>query len=352
MPCRHGVVDQAELEALGLDVTQVLDFSVNSNPLGPSPRVAEALAKVEVSRYPDSSALGLRRALSRSLGLPVECITVSNGSVELLWHLALVYLQQGDRVLVLGPTFGEYERVSRIFGAEVIRQVAKAEHDFRLNIENTLCLIKQHAPKLVFLCNPNNPTGLYLARKELERVLSCCTAGLLVLDEAYVGFVEEPFSIQDLIEGGNLLILRSMTKDYALAGLRLGYGLSCSSIISALEKVRPPWNVNALAQAAGVVALEDRVHLERSRRAVLEAKGYLVRELTQMDLKVFPSAANFLLVQVGDAAGFRNALLARGCAVRDCTSFGLPEFIRIGVRTLPECQRLIVTMKGVKGVGL
>ena len=106
-PCPHGVVDPVELEALGLDKEEVLDFSVNSNPLGPSPRVAEVLARAEVSRYPDSSALGLRRALSRSLGLPVECITCGNGSVELLWHLAMAYLEKGERVFILGPTFGE-----------------------------------------------------------------------------------------------------------------------------------------------------------------------------------------------------------------------------------------------------
>ena len=343
-PCPHGALGAAEREVLG---GEVLDFSVNTNPLGPSPLVAPALATAEVARYPDTEATALRQSLAGRLGVATENIIVGNGSVEIIWLVAWAYLRPGDTVLIIGPTFGEYERASRIAGARVIAYGARAERGFQPDVAEVIGLIQKERPRLIFLCNPNNPTGVYLGREAVEHLAHASPDSLLIIDEAYVNFVEERWPSIPLIERGNVLVLRSMTKDYALTGLRLGYGLACSEIISALATVRPPWSVNALAQAAGLASLQDQAHLACSRQEVGRAKRYLMEEIAALGFRVFPAAANFFLVEVGNAPAFRSALLARGCSLRDGTSFGLPEFVRIGVQTLPECKRLIAAMKEI-----
>ncbi len=346
-PCPHGSITDGELQALGLDRSLVIDFSASTNPLGPSPAVRQALAAVEIGRYPDDDAIALHRTLAAHTGLDSSCLLAGNGSSELIWLLALAYLDPGDHVLVVGPTFGEYARAARIMGAAVTEWRADAAADFRPDVPALCAAIRRLGPKIVFLCNPNNPTGVLLRRSEIERVLAA-TPGLLVLDEAYIGFVAEPPATLDLIVGSRLVVLRSLTKDCALTGLRLGYAAAAPPVIEALRQVRPPWSVNAAAQAAGMAALGDAVHLERSLAVVREAKAYLLAELPRLGWRVVPSMANFLLVEVGDGARFRQQLLRHGCVVRDCASFGLPAYVRIGVRTLPECQRLVTAVAAIR----
>jgi len=172
---------------------------------------------------------------------------------------------------------------------------------------------------------------------------------LLILDEAYLTFVDNPWSSLDMIERGNLLVLRSMTKDYALAGLRLGYGVAKENIIDALSRVRPPWNVNAVAQQAGIIALNEEGYVKQCQTKIKEAKEYLVAELSQLNLPPMSSEASFFLVKVDNSSEFRRRLLEQKMLVRDCTSFGLPGYVRIAPRTLPECQRLIEAVKRIRG---
>ena len=212
--------------------------------------------------------------------------------------------------------------------------------------------MKKHRPRVVFICNPNNPTGKYLSRLEVEQVLtSVGDNSLLVIDEAYVNFIPGAWSSLDLTVRGNVIILRSMTKDYGLAGLRLGYAVAHRDITASLRRVLPPWNVNAIAQKAGVMVLENEGYLEQSKQKIREAKQFLIDGLSRLGLRPVPSDANFFLVRVGNAHTFRTALLKYGLLVRDCTSFGLPEYVRIGVRTVPECQRLITTIQLMKNKG-
>ncbi|MFC2022532.1 pyridoxal phosphate-dependent aminotransferase [Chloroflexota bacterium] len=172
-----------------------------------------------------------------------------------------------------------------------------------------------------------------------------------MLDEAYITFVDENWSSLDLISRGNVVIVRSMTKDYALAGLRLGYAVADEEIINDLRRVCPPWNVNTVAQKAGVIALNDTDHLELCKREIRKAKQFLVGELYRLGFKLVPSSTNFFLVKVTNAKDFRTALLRQGMLVRDCTSFGLPEYVRIAARTTPECQRLITAIQVLKREG-
>ncbi len=240
-PVPHGSVAASELAGLGLLPGEVIDFSVNTNPLGPAPSVLAAIASADWRRYPGDDEWPLRRALAERAGVEAAQVVLGNGSAELLWLVALASLRPGERAAIAGPTFGEYARAARVAGAEVYQvEAPTAARDARL----------------LFLCNPNNPTGAYRLADEVASLLDDVPDRLLVLDEAYAGFVEERWPSEPLLARGNLVILRSMTKDHALPGLRLGYALAAPEVAQALEAVRPPWSVNAGALRAGLAALE------------------------------------------------------------------------------------------------
>ena len=348
-PSTHGGINYAELEELGIAPEEILDFSANLNPFGPPPAVMESLSRADIAQYPDSEATRLRRSLAEALGLETGNILVGSGSTELIRLAALAYFSPGDRVLIITPTFGEYEIACRIAGASIIEQRLLPENGFQLEVDETTELIQRHHPRGIFITNPNNPTSRYLSRSDLERILDSRQETLLILDEAYLTFVDNPWSSLDMIERGNLLVLRSMTKDYALAGLRLGYGVANKDIIDTLSRIRPPWNVNAVAQQAGIIALNEEKYVKECQTKIREAKEYLVTELSRLNLSPLPSEASFFLVKVDNSSEFRRRLLAQKMLVRDCTSFGLPGYIRIAPRTLPECQRLIEAIKKIRG---
>ena len=341
----HGGINYAELKTLGISPKAVLDFSVCTNPFMPPPQLKEKLKTAPIERYPDSEANELRQRLSAKLGVPPDNIMVGSGTTELIRLVALAYFRQGDPVLILEPTYGEYEVACQIAGAEPVRQWGREEDNFAPKLVETIVLIKQRHPRAVFICNPNNPNGKYLSKRDIGAVLAADSNTLLILDEAYISFVNDSWSSIDLISQGNIIILRSMTKDYSLAGLRLGYAIASPEIIKNLRRVCPPWNVNIIAQQAGIICLESEKHLEQSKVKIKEAKKFLVDRLHRLGFLILPSDANFFLVKAGNAKKFRSALLKYGILVRDCTSFGLPEYIRLAPRTMPECQKLITTIR-------
>ena len=349
--CPHGGIDYAELGAMGITPKAVLDFSVCTNPFMPPPGIREMLNNIAIDKYPDCEATELRQRLSERLGVPLDNILVGSGTTELIRLIALAYFRRGDRILILEPTYGEYETTCQIVGAKPIKQWLKAEDKFAPRIEETVDLIRQHHPRAVFICNPNNPTGKYLARQEVESVLDVIEDGLLILDEAYLAFVEKSWSSIELISQANVVILRSMTKDYGLAGLRLGYTVTSQEITENLRRVCPPWNVNVIAQKVGAMVLEDVDYLEQTRQKIREAKQYLIDGFSRLGFQLLPSDTNYFLVKVGSAQAFRTALLKQGIQVRDCTSFGFPEYVRIAPRTMPECQKLMATVHELQKKG-
>jgi len=346
--CLHGGLNRAELRTVGLTPEQVLDFSVCSNPFMPPPGVRNIFNSININRHPDSEATEFRECLSAKLRVATDNILAGSGAIELIRLIALTYFGHGDSVLILEPTFGEYRVTCQIVGAKVINQWRREEDNFTLKLEETISLIKKHHPRGVFICNPNNPTGQYLSRQEVVTILDACADSLLILDEVYIAFVEESWSSIDLVPRGNVIIVRSMTKDYALAGLRLGYAIANQEIISSLRRVRPPWNVNIVAQKAGVIALKNDDYLKQCKRKIRQAKQFLMDEFCRIGFTLVPSSTHFFLVKVGDGKGFRAALLKHGILVRDCSSFGLPEYVRIAPRTMPECQKLITTIQTIK----
>ena len=351
----HGGLDLAELRRLGLDPRAVLDFSSSINPLGAPSGVAEAIAEVNIAAYPDSDCLELRDALGGALSLDPDCILAGNGSTELIHLLAAAFLSEGGGALILGPTFGEYRTACMAQGVEPMEIVSTEADDFRWDIAEVCRTIRQTEPRLVFLCNPNNPTGLYLGEDEVRLISEALPAnpsgGVLVLDEAYVSFVDGAWDARALLEDPGVVLLRSMTKDYALTGLRLGYMISSPELVTRVKARQYSWSVNAAAQAAGVMCLRQQQHVEGGREAVHTGKAYLVNALTSMGLGCRAGAANFLLASVGAtrrALSIRLSLLkGHGICVRDCASFGLPNYIRIGVRKIDDCRRLVAALEEV-----
>ncbi len=342
MTAVHGGLDVAELRRLGLRAEQVLDFSANINPLGTSPRVLEAAANADLSAYPDRHCLELREALAARLRVDINSILVGNGTVQLIHLIARAFLGPGKTCLIFGPTFGEYEEAASIAGGEIRFQLEDESEGFRWRIEDAVQAIGDLGPDVVFLCNPNNPTGVYLTPDEVGRIRdSMAGNGLLVLDDSYAELSDGRWDALSLLDRGSIVVLRSMTKAHALAGVRLGYMAGEPEVISATARLQPAWSVNAVAQAAGVAALADNAHVVAAREVIAEAKALLCEGLKELGVPVSGSATNFVLARVGDGVGVRGGLLERRIAVRDCGSFGLPEYIRIAVRRPEECQRLI-----------
>jgi histidinol-phosphate aminotransferase len=353
----HGGIKPAELRSLGLTPDEVLDFSASISPLGPPAGVWDALSRVDLAAYPDPHCLELREALSSHLSgsrrgsVPVERILVGNGSTEIIHLLARVCLSPprpgtGNTAFLLTPTYGEYEGACRLAGAGTSCQDGVDRPGFRWDLALAARHIARERPSLVFVCNPNNPTGVYLQSSEVEVLVEATSeaGGLLVVDEAYVSFVEDPWDSLALLGRGDVVLVRSMTKDYALTGLRLGFCLASEEVTRRLAALQPDWSVNGMAQAAGLAALADGDYLPRARQAVAQAKEYLTARLTSLGFSVPPSAANFLLVRVGEAASWRDQLMRKGLFVRDCASFGLPQYIRVGVRPVADCRRLVEAM--------
>jgi histidinol-phosphate aminotransferase len=346
-PSVHGGFDYAELGCLGLGPDDVLDFSVNSNPFGPPPGVREVWSRLSIDRYPDRACLALRAALAEYNACPRAQVWVGNGTSELIWLLGLAYLRPGDAVVVVGPTYGEYAAAGKLMQARVETFAARQEDGFRPAVGVLADALRGARPRLTFLCNPNNPTGVYLPRSAVEALVAANPEGLLVLDEAYAAFVAGRWDAAPLLETGRVAVLRSMTKDCALAGLRLGYLLACDGVVEAVRQVQPPWSVNAVAQAAGLAALQSGTYRRDTLAETRQAASELRRALSALGLRVRPSDTHFFLVQVGDASRTRADLLRRGVLVRDCTSFGLPAFVRVAARRPEENRHLVAAWRGL-----
>lgn len=355
----HGAIDFAELAEYGISPDEVIDFSVNSNPFGPADGVLKAIRSAKVVRYPDKECLALRSAISGQIGVPMANIMAGNGSAELMWLIAFTTLVAGDDVLVIGPTFGEYQRNARLMGASVTAWRASADDDFRLDvnaIKQIEAEIERLRPQLVHLCNPNNPTGQWVEQTILEKWSAEFPETIFVIDEAYQQFVVgvdgggtysslrsqvEPAPVDPYGGLSNMIIMRSMTKDYSLAGLRLGYVVGPQNLIDRLRQCRVPWSVSEVAQAAGVAALAAQAEYEAMWQQLRTEAEKFKGALEGLGYRIIPSKMHYFLMEVEDGAAFRERLLRQGMLARKCESFGLPSFVRISTQRPDENQKLL-----------
>ncbi|NLW08133.1 MAG: threonine-phosphate decarboxylase [Clostridia bacterium] len=351
----HGGDWQGAVERYGWQPDEIFDFSANINPLGVPESVLEVLQSnlKAVERYPDPACRQLKKALATYLELEPEMIIAANGAVELIYLFCQTYKPR--RVLVVEPTFGEYRHAARVCGAEVVDIKLKPAAGFVLDL---VCWQKKLAGvELAFLCNPNNPTGQLLEADLLQALVATCQKQgvFLLIDESFLDFVpgwRQITCAPEAVNGKGVFIIRSLTKIFALPGLRLGFGIASPEIIRVLENRRQPWSVNILAQMAGVAALADDNYLKASRELIRQEKEYLYQELASLKgLNPFYPEVNYILTDISasgwTAPRLANALAREKILIRDCSSFvGLgPGFIRTAVRGRQANEKLLTALQ-------
>jgi histidinol-phosphate aminotransferase len=332
---------------LNLDPKSIVKLASNENPRGPSPAVLAAIAQAaaEITRYPDGNGFALKEALSTRLGVPPSQIVLGNGSNDILELATQAYLRPGDEAVYSQHAFAVYPLATRARGASGIEVPAR---DFGHDLARMRAAVTPRT-RIVFVANPNNPTGTFITPSELESfVASLPTDVLVVLDEAYNEYLDPADrcdSVGWIARYPNLLVSRTFSKAYGLAALRVGYGVMHASIADMLNRVRQPFNVNALAQAAALAALADEDYVDASRALNRQGLAQLAAGFAALELPSLPSHGNFVLVKVGDSATVNQRLLAQGIIVRPVGNYGLPEWLRVSVGTSDENARLLAALR-------
>jgi len=355
----HGGNLYAALRHSGGDLSEIIDFSANINPLGLSENIRQTLyTSIEsLIHYPDAQGHDLKHAISQYYHVKDEMITLGNGAVELMYILC--HMLSPKRIMVTAPTFSEYEAAARASGAMIEYFYLQADHHFTIDIQ---AMVKQLATiDLVFICNPNNPTGTLLTNIQIQELLIAAMASntYVVVDESFIDFLpnEGAYTCRQLLaEFSNLIIIHSLTKFYAIPGLRLGFALANAELTNLLHSGKDPWNVNTLAQKAGVAALNDSAYQHQSKEYIGKNKMDLYHSLLSIPgLKPYLPSVNFILINIsasnmtGEELG--NAMAVHNILIRDCSNYpGLSSsYIRIAVKRPEENSILLRTLKKVIG---
>jgi histidinol-phosphate aminotransferase len=335
-----------------LGIRESVKLASNENPLGPSPMALQAIREAlpEIHRYPDGGGHRLRHALAGHWHVAPDQLILGNGSNELLELAARCFLLPGDEAVYAEQAFVVYDMVAQITGAKKVMIPLK---DFAHDLDGIRAAISPRT-KLVFVGNPNNPTGTAVPPRALEAFLeSVPPEVLVVLDEAYYEFLPPdvtPDALRSVRDGRLLLVLRTFSKIYGLAGLRIGYGIGTPALIALLNRAREPFNTNSLGQAAATAALGDVAHVARTRAVTEVGRKYLSEACRALGLAVVPSVANFLLVDVGrPGPATAEALLRQGVIVRPMVGYGFPTHLRISIGTPQENERCLAALKAVLG---
>ena len=332
---------------LGLDAADIIKLASNENPLGPSPAAVAAMERViqSLHLYPDGNAFYLKQKLAAKLDLTTANLILGNGSNEIIEFIGHALMTSGSEVVVSEYCFAVYPIVTKLFGASLVTVPAvNFGHDIP-------AMLRAITPKtrVIFVANPNNPTGTLIPTADIERLIREVPANVLIaMDEAYIEFLDEPFDLLPMIRSGqvpNLLLMRTFSKIYGLAGLRLGYGIGHPDLIAALEKIRQPFNINSLIQAGAIAALDDEEHISGTRRNNAEGLRLYENAFRELKLTFVPSSANFILVRVGDGQKVFAELQKLGVIVRPMAGYQLPEWIRISIGSPAENQRCLAALR-------
>ena len=332
---------------LGAEPDEIIKLASNENPLGPSPKALAAMqaALGAANLYPDGGGFYLREALAKRLDLSRDHLILGAGSNEIIEFLGHAFLDRGDEIVTSEHAFIVYKLVAAVFGA---RAIEVPSPDLRHDLEGIIATITPRT-RLIFIANPNNPTGTLAGQEELDRFIERVPPEIVVVfDEAYFEYLDDPPDTLRFIRAGrNVMTLRTFSKIQGLASLRIGYGIARPELIQVLHKTRQPFNVSGLAQAAALAGLDDQAHLRETKRITDEGRDYLQKEFTAMKLQFVPSAANFVLVNVGDGAKIFRALLERRIIVRALKGYNLAPWIRISVGTMEQNRRCIAALKEI-----
>jgi histidinol-phosphate aminotransferase len=337
---------------LGLDPGTIIKVASNENPLGPSRLALAAMKKVlpSLNLYPDGNAFYLKQKLAAKLAVTPANVAFGNGSneiIELLGHVLLGGTANGAQpeVVVSQYCFAVYPIVTALFGAKLVVVPAK---NYGHDLDGILAAITPNT-RLVFVANPNNPTGTVVPPAKLsEFVRSVPSNVVLAMDEAYIEFMSEPLDLLPVVRDGsqpNLILMRTFSKIYGLAGLRLGYGIAHPDLIDLLEKVRQPFNINALVQAGALAALDDAAHVEKSRKLNFRGQKFFTRAFKKLKREYVASAANFILVRVGEGQRVFEAMQRQGVITRPMGGYQLPDWIRISIGTPKQNARCLAALQ-------
>src|SRR5271170_5676900 len=332
---------------LNLPADSIIKVASNENPFGPSPLALAAMQKAiaGVNLYPDGNAFYLKQKLAANLGVEPVNLILGNGSNEIIEFVAHALLAPGADVVVSQFCFAIYPIVAKMFGANVITVPAK---NYGHDLPAMLKAITSRT-RIVFVANPNNPTGTLVPREEVIQFVNDVPDNvLLVMDEAYIEFLDDAVDLVPLIRLGarkNLILMRTFSKIYGLAGLRIGYGIANAEFVFALEKVRQPFNVNSLAQTAAIAALDDDEHVRKTRLNNFAGLEFFARAFRDLKLEFVPSSANFILIRVNDGQRVFEAMQKQGVIVRPMGGYQLPEWIRISIGTPQESERCLGALK-------
>lgn len=351
-PYQPGLPIETVARELGLEAETIIKLASNESALGPSPKAVAAIAAhlPAVHRYPDGGAYLLREKLAAHYGLAPENVIPGNGSNEILELVGHCFLNAERSAVFSQHAFVVYPLVSTLFGAQM--HEAPVGPGLGHDLQAIRAAVTEDTA-VVFICNPNNPTGTIADPSELEEfVESMPDDVLVVIDEAYAEICpsELPDSVGFVREGRPVLVTRTFSKAYGMAGLRLGYGLGPAPLIRALQQSRQPFNVNVLAQVAGVAALDDVDFVSRVQQCCREAKEYLEAQCARLGLQFIASHANFMLIEVGDGAAATEQLRAQGVIVRPMGGYRLPNYIRVTFGLPAENERLVKALTQVLGI--
>lgn len=334
---------------LNLPASEIIKLASNENPLGPSPFALAAMQKVlaNLNLYPDGNAFYLKQKLAAKLGVEPANLVLGNGSNEIIEFVGHTYFAPGVDVVVSQFCFAIYPLVAKLFNANVITVPAKNHgHDLPAMLQ---AITPQ--TRVIFVANPNNPTGTLVPREEVIRFVNTVPDHvLLVMDEAYIEFLDDPLDLASLVRLGvrpNLLLMRTFSKIFGLAGLRIGYGIGHPDLVAALEKIRQPFNINSIAQAGALAALGDEEHIRKTRQNNFAGLEFFQRAFRAMKLEYVQSAANFILVRVGEGQRVFEAMQKQGVIVRPMGGYQMGEWIRISVGTPRENERGLNVLKEV-----
>src|SRR2546430_7911277 len=330
---------------LGIEPAEIIKLASNENPLGPSPKAIEAMraALSNAHLYPDGSGFYLCKAVAAKLGLAPENVILGNGSNEVIEFLGHAFLNPGDDVIIFQYAFIIYNLLATSFAA---RTIELPTPNFQQDLGATLDAITPKT-RLIFIPNPNNPTSSLISQRAMDSFMSRVSENIVVVfDEAYFEFLDDPpDTLQYVREGRNVVVLRTFSKIHGLAGLRIGYGIATADLIKILHKTRQPFNVNSIAQAGALAALEDDAHLRETKRVIDEGRAYLQEQFCELQIPFVPAVANFVIVNVGDGCAVFEKLLRRKIIVRPLKGYGLPEWVRISVGTMEQSRELIAALK-------
>ena len=332
-----------------LGISNSIKLASNENPFGPSPKALASIRKAlgTIHRYPDGSGYYLRKRLAELNTVPIEGVLLGNGSDEILEMAVKAFMAQGDHAIVPTPTFLMYSNLVQTVGGEVIEVPLSS---LKVDLDAVASAVTPKT-KIIFLNNPNNPTGTAFFYNEFENFMNKVPSKILViLDEAYIEFVRDDNvarGINYIRTFPNLLMLRTFSKAYGLAGVRIGYGFTHPEIASTMNVVRQPFNANSLAQAGALGALEDDEFLQRTLEAVRSGVAFFYHALDKVGLEYIPTNTNFFLVKVGFARQVYEAMLRKGVIVRGMDSYGLKEYIRINVGLPEENERCMRALQEV-----